>query len=81
MAHVRVRTVLTDVESAQLDLWLAGHADDVQVVEIERSSVSVQGAHPSMKALATATATRQPGRLGEALDDALHRLRTEGGGS
>jgi hypothetical protein len=79
--EVRVHTSLRDVESAQLDMWLSAHAADVDRVEIHASYVSVDGAHSTLKAKASATATRHSGQLAQALNEALDRLRTEDGGS
>ena len=77
---VRVNTVLTSGESADLDVWLAAHRGEVNAVEIDPSGVTVHGKHPYLSAPATATATRQRGELADALNDAFHRLHTEGGG-
>jgi hypothetical protein len=79
--NVQVNTMLSGLESAQLDQWLASHCRDVDEVEIDRRCVSVRGRHLYLTADATATATRQFGLLTAALNEALDRLRTEGGGS
>jgi hypothetical protein len=77
---VQVNTMLSGPESAQLDQWLESHRSDVDGVEIDPRCVSVRGCHQYLSAKATATATRQFGLLTDALNEALHRLRTEGGG-
>ncbi len=80
--NVQVNTMLSGLESAQLDTWLASHwRDDVDGVEIDPRCVSVRGRQLPLAANATATATRQFGLLTAALNEALDRLRTEGGGS
>ncbi|MEY2445476.1 MAG: hypothetical protein QOC57_2082 [Ilumatobacteraceae bacterium] len=80
-ADVRVNSALTGRESAELDVWLAARYGEVTGVEIDQCFVTLHGKHPYLKAPATATATRQPGQLVDALNDAFHRLHTEGGGS
>ncbi len=80
--NVQVNTMLSGLESAQLDMWLASHCrDDVDAVEIDPRCVAVRGRHLYMTSNATATATRKFGSLTAALNEALDRLRTEGGGS
>ena len=74
---VQVRAALTGLESANLDLWAAAHSGDVAGVEIDPSSVLVLGRHQ----YSSATATRRPGQLIDALNEALHRMHTKGGGS
>jgi hypothetical protein len=63
---VRVNTMLSDVESAQLDLWVAGHALRVAAVEIHRDAVFVRSVDGSGE-----FARRTPGHLVAALDAAL----------
>ena len=75
---VQVRAALTGLDSANLDLWAAAHSGDVAGVEIDPSSVLVRGRHQYSSA--TATATRRPGQLIDALNEALQRMRTESGG-
>jgi hypothetical protein len=79
-AEVRVNTALSSRESAELDVWLADHNGEVTAAEIHPRFVTLEGRHPFMRAPAIATATRQPGQLADALNDAFHRLHTEGGG-
>ena len=77
---VRVNAVLT---SGKARTWTCGWpliAAQVNAVEIDPSGVTVHGKHPYLSAPATATATRQRGQLADALNDAFHRLHTEGGG-
>ncbi|MGZ4764071.1 MAG: hypothetical protein ACXVH5_00270 [Ilumatobacteraceae bacterium] len=80
--NVQVNTMLSGLESAQLDTWLASHwRDEVEAVEIDPRCVSVRGRDLRLAPNATATATRQFGLLTAALNEALDRLRSEGGDS
>ena len=80
LLEVRVNTTLSSSESLQLDTWLAEHGNDVAGVEILPRCVAVTGTHLYLTARATATATRTLGELTDALDEALERVHTEGGG-
>jgi hypothetical protein len=77
---VSVTTTLSSLESVQLDAWLTEHGHEVVGVEILPRCVALRGPHLYLSAEATALASRTPGQLTEALDEALERLRTEGGG-
>ncbi len=78
---VQVKSMLSGLESAQLDVWMASHGIDVDSVEIEPECVYVRSDHLDRTGTATATAPRRFGLLTEALNEAFRRLRTEGGGS
>ena len=76
-----MNSALSGRESAELDVWLAAHNGDITGVEIAQRFVTLLGRHPYLRAPASSTATRRPGQLVDALNDAYHRLHTEGGGS
>ncbi|MGZ4772339.1 MAG: hypothetical protein ACXV3B_06630, partial [Ilumatobacteraceae bacterium] len=62
--NVQVNTMLSGLESAQLDTWLASHwRDEVEAVEIDLRCVSVRGRDLRLASNATATATRRFGLL------------------
>ena len=78
---VQVKSMLSGLESAQLDMWMASHGTGVASVEIAPECVYVRSDHLLLTGKATATAPRRFGLLTEALNEAFARLRTEGGGS
>jgi hypothetical protein len=79
--NVQVKSMLSGLESAQLDQWLASHDREVDDLEIDSRCVSVRGSDLYLTSSATATVTRRFGLLTDALNEAFDRLRTEGGGS
>jgi hypothetical protein len=68
---VHVNTMLSTLESSQLDLWMAAHAGEIDRVEIHHHEVAVRAASG-----ASSTALRQAGRLVDALNEALLHLRS-----
>ena len=74
---VQVKSMLSGLESAQLDMWMASHPTDVDSVEIDPECVCLHGNHLCLAGTSTATAMRRFGLLTEALNEALDRLLHE----
>ncbi|MGZ4793388.1 MAG: hypothetical protein ACXWBO_16160 [Ilumatobacteraceae bacterium] len=76
--EVQVGALLTGLDSANLDVWVAAHSAVIAAVEIQPSCVLLRG---RVSFAGTATATRRPGLIVAALDEALYRLQIGRNGS
>jgi hypothetical protein len=67
---------LEDHEAVALDGWVAAHPfDGIDRITVAARAVSVHASHPDKNGSAAAIAVRHPGRLTDALDEAIARLR------